>query len=110
MFLILDSRKKILEVHTKNTPLAKDVKIPLLVKETEGFVGADIESLVREASMSALRRDVNTEEVLKKDFDDALKKVKPSVSAESAKRYKKIEDYYLKSAKAGMATGPIYTG
>jgi len=45
-----------------------------------------------------------------KDFDEALMKVKPSVSDETAKRYKRIEDYYLKPAKAGLQTGPIYAG
>jgi hypothetical protein len=37
-------------------------------------------------------------------------RVKPSVSSETAKRYKKMEDYYLKSVKSGMELGPIYTG
>jgi len=106
-----ESRQKIFEVHLKNTPLAKDVRINDLINLTEGFVGADVESLVREASMNALRKDIDAKEVTKEDFEEALKKVKPSVSEESAKRYKKIEEYYLKSAKAGgMEVGPIYTG
>ena len=46
-----------------------------------------------------------------KDFEEALMKVRPSVSEETAKRYKKIEDYYFKQAKTGGITaGPIYTG
>ena len=95
---------------TKNTPLAGDVKLDEIVKFSEGFVGADIESLVREASMNALRKDMNAKIVTMKDFDEAFKKVKPSVSLDTAKRYKKIEEYYLKSVKAGLETGPIYTG
>jgi len=106
-----ESREKIFEVHLKNTPLGKDVKIKDLVMKTEGFVGADIESLVREASMNALRSDSGAKEVTRKDFDEAFKKTKPSVSEESAKRYKKIEEYYLKNAKAGgIEFGPVYTG
>jgi len=104
------SREKILEIHTKNMPLDKSIKMSDLLRKTEGFVGADIENLVRESAMLALRKDINTKTVTMKDFDEALAKVKPSVSEETAKRYKKIEDYYLKQAKAGMATGPIYTG
>jgi transitional endoplasmic reticulum ATPase len=104
------SRKKIIEVHTRETPLAKDINLDKIVKSTEGYVGADIESLVREAAMNALRRDLNTKEVCKIDFDDAFKKIKPSVSLETAKNYKKIEEYYLKKAKAGMEAGPVYTG
>jgi len=105
-----ESRKKILEVHTKNTPLAKNVNLDKLVKQTEGFVGADIESLVREAALNALRKDKDVKEVNMTDFEEVMKKMSPSVSEDSAKRYKKIEDYYLKSAKAGVEAGPVYTG
>jgi transitional endoplasmic reticulum ATPase len=91
-----EGRKKIFEVHTRDTPLAKEININDLVKLSGGFVGADIESLVREAAMTALRRDMATNSVLKEDFDD---------------KYKKLEEYYVKSAKGGsLPTGPIYTG
>ena len=106
----IESRKKIFEVHLKNTPLDKDVKVNELVNSTEGFVGADIEGLVREAALSALRRDMESKNVRKEDFDEAFKKVKASVSIDTAKRYRKIEDYYIKSAKAGIEVGPLYTG
>jgi len=106
-----ESRMKIFEVHTKNTPLDKDVSLNSLVDATEGFVGADVESLVREASMNALRRDMKSVCVKKVDFDEALKKIKSSVSEETAKRYKKLEEYYIRSAKAGnVEIGPVYAG
>lgn len=105
------SRKSIFEVHTRATPLAQDVRIDELVKRTEGFVGADIEALVREAALQALRRDMNAKFVTKEDFEVAFLNVKPSVSAETAKHYKKIEEYYLKQAKSGsVSIGPIYAG
>lgn len=104
------SRKKIFEVHTRSTPLGDDVSFNELVKMTDGFVGADIEGFVREAAMNALRRDMKSKAVIREDFEDAFKKIKPSVSNDTAKRYKKLEEYYLKSAKAGMEIGPIYTG
>ena len=102
----------ILKVHLKNTPISPEVKIENLVAITEGFVGADIESLVREAAINALRKDISSKEITMKDFDEAFVRIKPSVSSETAKRYKKIEEYYLKSAKAtgGLEIGPIYTG
>jgi transitional endoplasmic reticulum ATPase len=105
-----ESRKKILQVHVKNIPLADDVHIEEILKLTEGFVGADIEGLVREAALNALRRDMKAKTVSRKDFDEALKRVRPSVSDETAKRYKKIEDYYIKNVKAGLDLGPVYTG
>jgi len=106
----VESRKMIFGVHLKNTPIAKDVDVDELVTLTEGFVGADVEALVREAAMHALRVNININEISKNDFDMAFMKVKASVSVETAKRYKKIEDYYLKSAKAGIDVGPGYTG
>ncbi len=106
-----ESRRKILEVHLKNTPIANDVNIEELVKLTESFVGADLEGLVREAAMSAIRRDMNVKTVSMKDFDAALNKVKASVSSDTAKRYKKIEEHFSKTAKAGgIELGPLYTG
>lgn len=104
-----ESRKKIFEVHTKSMPLAKDVNLSDFVKQTEGFVGADIEGLIREAAMNALRNNPESKEVTKKDFDEAFKKMRPSVSPETAKRYKKMEDHFIKSAKAGIEVGPMYT-
>jgi len=105
-----ESREKIFEVHLKNTPLEKDVKIKELVKITEGFVGADIESLIREAGLNALRENQNAMVVSRKDFDEALKRVNASVSSETAQRYKKIEDYYLKRVRSGLEAGPVYAG
>ena len=104
------SRKKIFEVHTRKVPLANEVNINEIVKMTEGFVGADIESFIREAAMTAMRKDMNSKIVKKEDFDEAFGKIKPSVSNETSKRYRKLEEYYLKSAKAGMEVGPIYAG
>src|SRR3989338_5377768 len=89
----------------------KEKLIYYLAAKTEGFVGADIESIVREAAINALRKDMKASFVTIQDFDEALMQVKPSVSEETAKRYKKIEDYYIKSARAGgVEMGPMYTG
>ncbi len=129
------SREKILQIHTKPMPIAptekemkeidnylvKDSKLNIstmsdkekliqyLVKKTEGFVGADIENFVREAAIIALRKNINSKVVTLVEFDEALAKVKPSVSEDTAKRYKKIEENYLKKAKiGGLELGPLY--
>ncbi len=105
------SRQRILEIHTKKTPLGDDVDIRELVKLTDGFVGADLEALVREAALNALRKDNSASMVMLDDFDEAFKRVKPSVSRDTAQRYKKIEEYYLKRAKAGLeSSSPMYAG
>ncbi len=48
-----EGRLKILEVHTKKMPLAKDVDLHDIARKTEGYVGADLENLCREAGMMA---------------------------------------------------------
>ena len=59
------TRFAIFEVHTRGKPLAEDVDLASLAKETEGMVGSDIEAISRKASMLAIRELMNQEE---KDF------------------------------------------
>ncbi len=105
-----EGREKIFKIHTRNMPLAKDVKIEEIIEKTDGFVGADIENLVREAAILALRENINTKEVKMKHFEKALKKIKPSVTKSDIERYKKIEENYLKSAKAALEVPVSYLG
>tara|TARA_Y100000034_G_scaffold113734_1_gene149079 strand:- start:475 stop:2778 length:2304 start_codon:yes stop_codon:yes gene_type:complete len=105
-----EGREQIFNIHTKNMPLAKDVKISKLMEETEGFVGADIESLVREAAMLALRENINVGEVSMKNFEDALKKVSASVTKGDIDKYRRIESEYLRSAKAALEKNVEYLG
>ena len=53
-------REKILKVHVRGKPLGKDVDLSALARQTPGFVGADIESLVNEAAILAARRNKKT--------------------------------------------------
>lgn len=84
-------RLKIFGIHTKDTPLAEDVNLEALADITEGYVGADIESVCREAVMIALRENFNVESVEMKHFREALKKVKPTITENIAQYYEKIE-------------------
>jgi len=84
-----DARLKILEVHTKDMPL-KDVSLEELAEKTDGYVGADIESLCREAALISLREDMNAKTVTKKHFEEAIKSVTPSVTDETVKYYERI--------------------
>ena len=101
-----DGRKKILEIHTKkmkvNKVLDKSVNLDKLAEETEGYTGADIESLVREAAMLALRENIDTKLITSKHFEKAMEKVLPSVSKNDQHRYKQVESKYLKSARAAL--------
>lgn len=52
-------------------PLADDVKLDKLAKNTEGYVGADIEAVCREAAMLTLRDNIESDEVPMKYFEEA---------------------------------------
>jgi cell division protease FtsH len=68
-----DGRRKILEVHTRNVPLAGDVDLGTIASNTPGMVGADLRNLVNEAALTAARR--NHEAVTLADFNDALERI-----------------------------------
>jgi len=53
----IKDRKGILEIHAKNKPLSKDVSLQKVAERTPGFSGADLESLLNEAAILAVRRD-----------------------------------------------------
>jgi len=92
------SRLMILKVHTEGMPL-KGVNIEEIAQKTEGYVGADIEALCREAAIFALRVDIKAKEVTKKDFDKAFDKVRPSVDKDIEKEYVELQ-YQFTSARA----------
>jgi transitional endoplasmic reticulum ATPase len=96
-----DTILKILEVHTRDMPL-KDVDLEKLADELEGFVGADLEALAREAALVALREDPKAKSVLPKHFDEAKNKITPSVS-EEAKRF--FEEFEKVMEKTGIKKG-----
>lgn len=73
-----ESRTEIFKVHMKSMPL-KDVDISDLVKKTEGYSGADIEGVCREAALISLREDIKSSIVTAEHFEKALKKIKPSI-------------------------------
>jgi transitional endoplasmic reticulum ATPase len=87
------ARIKILQVHSKNTPIEnKNELIKNLAENLEGYVGADIENLIREAGLIALRENLKTKELKKEHFEKAKEVIKPSVNPELRRLYKKIEE------------------
>ncbi len=66
-------REGILRVHTRKVPMADDVNIELLARQTPGFAGADLENLVNEAALLAAR--MNKDRVDMADFELAKDKV-----------------------------------
>jgi transitional endoplasmic reticulum ATPase len=101
-----EARRKILEVHTREKPLAEGVDLDDIAARTDGYVGADLEALARQASMAASREfitSVDPEEVdeslpnvriTAEHFDQALEEVTASVDAEVRERYEEIEQQF----------------
>jgi len=94
----LKARKAIFKVHTEDMPL-KGVDLDALARDTEGYVGADIEGVCREAGMIALRNNIKVKKVTEADFKAALKSVRPSATEETIKYYESIRE----SLESGMA-------
>ena len=69
----LRGRRRILEVHTKRTPLDADVDLEVLARGTPGFSGADLENLVNEAALQAAK--LNQDKLDMRDFEFAKDKV-----------------------------------
>jgi cell division protease FtsH len=69
----IKGREKILEVHTKKTPLADDVNLGIIARGTPGLCGADLENLVNEAALLAARK--GRTKIIKEDFEHAKDKV-----------------------------------
>lgn len=66
-------REAVLKVHSRNKPLAKDVKLETLARYTTGFTGADLENLMNEAALIAARR--NRKDISMSELDEAFDRV-----------------------------------
>ncbi|MEM0140310.1 MAG: VCP-like ATPase [Ferroplasma sp.] len=82
-----DGRLKILEVHTKKMPLSSDVDLKDIARKTDGYVGADLENLCREAGMMAYRSNPDATEIVQEDFFKAMKTIRPSIDKNVIKFY-----------------------
>ncbi|WP_394740421.1 CDC48 family AAA ATPase [Natronococcus roseus] len=108
-----EGRKRIFEVHTRDKPLADAIDLEWLAAETEGYVGADIEAVTREASMAASREFINSVDpgdmpdtienvrISKEHFEQALEEVQPSVTPETRERYEEIEQQFQATEPEG---------
>ncbi|XP_053690106.1 nuclear valosin-containing protein-like [Sabethes cyaneus] len=104
-------RIDILKALTKNCtqpPLAEDVDLNVIARLTEGYTGADLAGLVRQASLQTLKDSIaacssednqtaDSEEQLKvamNHFQAAIRSVKPSVNEEDKKHYERLKVKY----------------
>jgi len=74
------ARKAILEIHTRDIPVASDVDLGSIAARTAGFSGADLKNLANEAALLAARKE--KKEVTDEDFDNARDKIIMGVERE----------------------------
>ncbi len=104
------AREDIFAVHIKGMPV-KGITSKELAEKTEGYAGADIEAVCREAAMIALREDMKAKETNKKHFEKALNKVKPSVTKEIEQAYADLSGHFSSAkAKEMQKEKPAYFG
>tara|TARA_B110000014_G_scaffold261783_1_gene254218 strand:+ start:199 stop:2424 length:2226 start_codon:yes stop_codon:yes gene_type:complete len=84
-----EALKAILKIHTENMPLGK-FSIDDIAAKLENYTGADIEAVCREAGLIAMRANKKT--VSKKHFEEAVERVRPTVTDEMMLYYNRMED------------------
>jgi len=93
------ARLKILQIKTEKMPLAEDVDLSSLARAMEGYSGADIDNVVREAGLNSLRRDPEAGEVTREDFEVAMKMVGPSLTPQMIKWYENSQLRFRETIK-----------
>jgi transitional endoplasmic reticulum ATPase len=83
------ARRSIIAINTKDMPL-DGVDMEAVVSRTDGYVGADLEALCREAGMMAMRESKEADRVLMRHFEAALKIVRPSCGKDVMKWYEEF--------------------
>ena len=96
----IKGREEILEVHSKNKILAPSVSLKNLAKRTPGFSGADLENLMNEAALLAVRG--NKEQITMKEIDEATDRVMMG-PAKKSKKYTEEERRLVAFHEAGHA-------
>jgi transitional endoplasmic reticulum ATPase len=129
------ARIDIFRVHTKNMPIdykslkdpcedtstisktkkkdsdSKEIFLKYLASRTDGFVGADIEGLCREAAIVSLRKSMSSKEIVASDFEEAIKNIVPSVTEDVAALYEEFKKHFsVARAKQIKDNLPDYFG
>ncbi len=94
-----EARLKILKIKTETMPLDEGVSLESLVKKMNGYSGADIDSVVREAGLNALRRNPDSGSVTLGDFESAIKEIYPSITPEMVNWYENTQQRLREQAK-----------
>jgi transitional endoplasmic reticulum ATPase len=100
-----EGRLHILKIHTAKMPLAGDVDLAAIARETERLTGADLEDVVRRAGLVAIRKlGAQVAAVSAADFAEALEDSRATVTAEMEEEYQRMKGELKKRA---MEVSPI---
>ncbi|WP_423141241.1 CDC48 family AAA ATPase [Parablastomonas sp. CN1-191] len=92
-------REHILKIHTSKMPLASDVDLAAVARDTERFTGADLEDVVRRAGLNAIRKSgVKVETVTAADFAEALVDSRATVTEAMEEEYARMKGELKKRA------------
>ncbi|MCK4379841.1 MAG: CDC48 family AAA ATPase [Candidatus Lokiarchaeota archaeon] len=104
-----EARLKILEVHTKNMPLDEDISLKIIAQITEGYSGADLENVCREAGMEAIREKMTKlEKIEKKHFEFALSKIKSTLPRQMIEKYENMAKEITESRNIKESSADLY--
>lgn len=85
------TRREIFNIKLRNVPIAQNVNVDTLVNSTEGYSGAEIEAVCKEAGLKALEDSLDATEISMECFDFALKLIRPRTSPELLRIYEEYE-------------------
>ena len=102
-----ESRLDVLRKLTSKMPLAQDVKLEEIARQSQGYSGADLQALVREAGLHALRTGGESAMVRLVDFQHAFSRVRPSITKEVESWYNSLNQ--VLNSKVGGAQKVFYT-
>jgi transitional endoplasmic reticulum ATPase len=94
-------RRKILEIHTADMPLADDVDLDELAAATEGYTGADLENLSRKAGLLALREDLESDVIPMRIFENSLQQTRASVTDDMEREYEEMAERLKQESPRG---------
>ena len=86
-------REEILKVHSRNKKLEEDIRLDVLAKSTSGFTGADLENLMNEAALLAVRN--NKKSIGQQELEEAVTRVKLDQKRRAELSMNMIKDYCL---------------
>jgi len=104
-----EGRIKILEVHTKKMPLKEGISMKNIALMTEGYSGADLENLCREAGMQAIREKMDDFEIVElKHFEFALTKVGSTLQKDTLEKYETLAKQLAQDQKVKDGDSNLY--